>query len=210
MRAARFSLISLLTLLGSPAVAAELQADFSPVHRSEAFLLHRQINPTLLNEFKLWDTRLANWRLPQPSEVPGKRAQIVLLHLWADWCAPCREEFPVVRTLTESLHKSYGERVQLVLLSETSGPPEMRVFLDKYRSILPQGPIYVDTGEALARVLRAELPTTLPYPVTLLLDSQRVVRHAVVGSIASRRAELLAAITHILALPPAAAKPGTP
>ena len=30
----------------------------------------------------------------------------------------------------------------------------------------------------------AELPTTLPYPVTLVLDGQRVVRHAVVGSIA--------------------------
>ena len=42
------------------------------------------------------------------------------------------------------------------------------------------------------------------------LEAIRVVRHAVVGSIAPRRAELLAAITHLLALPPAAAKPPIP
>lgn len=207
MFAARFSCLALLSLLGGNSVAAELQADFSPVHRSEPFLLHRSIGPSLLQAFKIWDTRLANWRPMQPAEVPGERAQLVLLHLWADWCAPCREEFPVVRTLTESLRRSYGARVQLVLLSETSGPPEMRAFLDKYRAVLPQGPIFVDTAESVARVLRADLPTTLPYPVTLLLDSQRVVRHAVVGSIAPRRAELLAAITHLLALPPAAKPP---
>lgn len=205
MRTARLpciTMFSLLSLAGGTSVAAELQADFSPVHRSEPFLLHRQLSPTLLHDFKIWDTRLANWRVMQPAEVPGQNAPIVLLHLWADWCAPCREEFPVVRTLTESLRKAYGARVQMVLLSETSGPPEMRAFLDKYRATLPPGPIFLDSGEAVARVLRTELPTTLPYPVTLLLDSQRVVRHAVVGSIAPRRAELLAAITHLLALPP--------
>jgi thiol-disulfide isomerase/thioredoxin len=200
--------------IGIGEVAAEPAADFSPVHRSEAFLLHRTIDARLLRGFQIWDARLANWRPAAPTEIAGagaaERTPLVLLHLWADWCAPCREEFPVLRRFVESLQRTYGDKVRLVLLSETSGAKEMRAFLDKYRSALPVGPLYVDTGEGVAQLLRKDLPTTLPYPATLLLDGDRVVRHAIVGSIAARRAELLFAITRLLSLSASPAKTAAP
>jgi thiol-disulfide isomerase/thioredoxin len=135
----------------------------------------------------------------QSSEVPGEHAQVVVLHLWADWCVPCREEFPVLRQTLEAMNKSFGERVQVVLLSETASPEAMRAFLDKYKSLLPSAPHYLDTGETIASGLRTDLPTTLSYPMTLVLDSRRSVRHAVVGSIGARRLELMDAIARILA-----------
>lgn len=198
----RSSFIGLLVarLLGGVALAAGLQPGFFPVHQSEPYLLHRKVDAVQLHELKVWDTRLATWRAMQPAEVPAERAPVVVLHFWADWCLPCREEFPAVRQLMESMEKQYGDRVQVLLVSETSGPEEMRAFLDKYRSRLPRGPHYLDTGEAIAARLRADLPTPLSYPITVVLDSRRIVTHAVVGPITARRLEVQDAIARILAI----------
>jgi thiol-disulfide isomerase/thioredoxin len=190
----------LALLLGGVAFAAGLQSGFFPVHQSEPYLLHRKVDPAQIRGLKVWDTRLATWRAMQPSEVPAERAPVVVLHFWADWCLPCREEFPAVRQLMESAEKTFGERVQVVLVSETSGPEEMRAFLEKYRTRLPRGPHYLDTGEGIAASLRTDLPTPLSYPITLVLDSRRVVTHAVVGPITARRLEVQDAIARILAI----------
>lgn len=178
-----------------------LKPDFMQVHRSEPFLLHRSIETAQIRAFRIWDSRLADWRNQEPGEMPARRASVMVLHLWADWCLPCREELPAMRQLTDDLEQRHGDRVQVVLLSETSAPEAMRAFLEKQRDRMPRGPLYFDTGESVATALRAELPTSLSYPVTLILDSQRIVRHAIVGSIAGRRAELLTAIAHLVTSP---------
>jgi thiol-disulfide isomerase/thioredoxin len=187
-------------LLVSREVSAEgLQPGFFPVHFSEPYLLHRRVDPAYIRGFKVWDTRLATWRAMQLSEVPGERTQLVLLHLWADWCKPCRDEFPAVRQLMLDLDKVYAGRVQVVLVSETSDPALMRTFLEQNQSRLPRAPHYLDTGEAIAAALRVDLPTTLSYPITLILDSRHLVIHAVVGPITSRRLEVQDAVARILA-----------
>jgi thiol-disulfide isomerase/thioredoxin len=195
---ARRLLVLMFVLLSEEVASAQpLKPGFFPVHHSEPLLLHRQVNPSALRAFQIWDTHLATWRAVEPREVPGERAAVIVLHLWADWCKPCREEFPALRGILEETDKLYGARVQFVLLSETSLPEAMRAFLEKEKERIPRGPHYLDTGEALADSLRTELPTALSYPVTLVLDSQRMIRHAIVGSVASRRLELLTAISRL-------------
>ena len=198
MRTASRLLAFLTVLLTGAASATGLPPGFFPIHRSEPFLLNRQIDPALLRGLKIWDTRLVTWRTMQPNEAPSERAQVLVLHLWADWCGPCREEFPVIRDTAEGLEKVFGERVQAVLLSETSAPEAMRAFLEKQRANMPRGPQFLDVGEMIAASLRTDLPTPLSYPITLVLDAQRVVRHAVVGPIASRRGDLVASINRVL------------
>lgn len=187
--------------------SAELQAGFYATHRSEPFLLNRRIEPALLAGLRIWDAHLATWRIAQPAEVVGARPQVIVLHLWADWCAPCRAEFPVVRELMSAIARAHGDRVQFVLLSETSSPEAMRSFLDKQRASVPAGPHYLDYGEGVAALLRRDLPAPLSYPMTLVLDGERVVRHAVVGPVTDRRAALLATISLLLAESPKPAQP---
>lgn len=199
MRKSLHFFILMLLLSVDGATAAGLQPDYFPIHRSEPHLLNRQIDRALLRGLKIWDTRLATWRAMQPAESPTERASVLVLHLWADWCGPCRDEFPVIRDMTETMEKVYGERVQVVLLSETSAPEAMRTFLEKQRGNMPRGPQYLDTDELIAAGLRAQLPTALSYPTTLVLDTRRVVRHAVVGPVVGRRADLIASINLLLA-----------
>ena len=50
------------------------------------------------------------------TDWPGK---VVLVNFWATWCPPCREEIP---ELIE-LKKQYGDRLQIVGISEDEDPP---------------------------------------------------------------------------------------
>ncbi len=194
----RFHLVMLTLLAAHLAMAAELQPGFIAVHGSEPLLLHRQIEPTKLRALKIWDTHLANWRVTDPKEAPIEKATLLVLHLWADWCKPCVAEFPALRGIIQELDKTYGGRVQVVLLSETATAQAMRVFLDKEQDRMPRGSQFLDTEETIAESLRNGLPMTLPYPVTLVLDPKRVVRHAIVGPITARRGELLTAISRLM------------
>jgi thiol-disulfide isomerase/thioredoxin len=188
-----------LLLQGPIAQAAPtLKPGFFPVHQSEPMLLHRQITPAELRALQVWDLHLMTWRAMQPADVPSEQAPLTVVHLWADWCKPCIEELSVLRDFMEELGKAYAGRVQIVLLSETSSPEAMRALFEKEQARMPRGPHYLDTGEAIAESLRVDLPTTLSYPVTLVLDSQHIVRHAIVGSIFNRRVELRTGIARLL------------
>lgn len=91
------------------------------------------------------------------------KGKVVLLNLWATWCAPCRREMPDLDALQRDLG---GERFQVVALSsdrggiDVVGPffEEIGVsHLDKYN----------DKTMKLQRELRA-----FGLPTTLLIDAQ--------------------------------------
>lgn len=200
MRRSLLSVALVLCLLSPESGAEGLAPGFVPVHRSEPMLLHKQIEPSLLRRLLVWDTRHTEWRQMQAAEVPGERTPLLILHFWADYCAPCREEFPVLREIEQEIVKKYGDRARFVYLSETSGPDEMNSFFERNKARMPAGPHYLDTGEAIANKLREGLVSNLSYPVTVLLDEQRVVRHAFVGRVTARRTELLTAVERLLAV----------
>src|SRR4051812_35957966 len=108
-----------LSVLPGVAQAANLANGFVSVHQSESLLLHKQIGASLLAKLQVWDFRLSEWRATQPENAVGEDGSAYVLHLWADYCAPCREEFPILRELVEETDKKHGNKVRWVFLCET-------------------------------------------------------------------------------------------
>lgn len=38
-----------------------------------------------------------------PARLSGYKGKVVLLHFWASWCLPCRDEFPKIKALWQRL-----------------------------------------------------------------------------------------------------------
>jgi thiol-disulfide isomerase/thioredoxin len=91
------------------------------------------------------------------------RGKVVLLNIWATWCAPCRREMPTLERLQAELG---GPDFEVVALSiDRQG---RRVVADFYEELgLRQLGIYIDPSGKAPRELNA-----LGVPTTLLIDRQ--------------------------------------
>jgi thiol-disulfide isomerase/thioredoxin len=86
------------------------------------------------------------------------RDKLLLVNLWATWCAPCREEMPALDRLQRELG---GADFEVLALSiDSGGPAAVKRFYDEMgiRSLA----IYVDsTMRATAALAAPGIPTTL-------------------------------------------------
>ena len=91
------------------------------------------------------------------------RGKVVLVNLWATWCAPCRKEMPALAHLQKELGSSKFEVVAISI--DRTGLPGARKFLDEtgVRDLA----LYADPTTKLSSVLRA-----VGLPVTVLIDAQ--------------------------------------
>ena len=98
------------------------------------------------------------------------RGKLVLLNIWATWCAPCREEMPALDRLQAELG---GERFQVIPISvDVQGVAIARKF---YANVgIKALPLYVDATAKAAFTLEAA-----GLPATLLLDrdGREIGRH---------------------------------
>lgn len=128
--------------------------DLSKGHMA-AFVFKKEPEP--LPDFKFFDgtgaqRSLADWR--------GK---VVLLNLWATWCAPCRKEMPALDRLQQAMG---SERFEVVALSVDRGGAEAsKKFLDQI-DVKALG-LYVDPTTKATSNLKA-----IGLPVTLLIDAE--------------------------------------
>lgn len=86
------------------------------------------------------------------------RGKVVLVNLWATWCAPCRQEMPALDRLQDKLG---GPDFQVIALSVDRGgvPAVNRFYLDVGVRNLP---VFVDlSGTVLRQAGATGLPTTL-------------------------------------------------
>jgi thiol-disulfide isomerase/thioredoxin len=167
----------------------------------EGYLLHTPVPPSLFSRLRIWDTTARQWRAPRPEETPGQTAPILVVHLWADYCAACKKEFPLVRDFAERLTKAHPGQVEVIYISETFSSLEMDRFMVAEKERMPRAPQYHDTGEVFAQLIQENRPSgQLTLPVTLVLDEQRIVRQSVIGPIAAHRLMLAAGITKLVRL----------
>ena len=169
---------------------------------AESRLINRLIDKDQLERLRIWDEREADWRASRPEEsVLAVKSPVLVLHLWADWCRPCRDEFPMVRELEARMKAEHPGQVVFVYTAAIPNAPQMERFLKAYRALLPPGPLYQDTAELLDRWVRPILPEGhLTLPLTLVLDERRIVRHALIGTLRDRSLELSADIEGVLAI----------
>ena len=95
-----------------------------------------------------------------------------VLNLWASWCAPCREELPLVQQLADAA----GDRLSVVGVISRDGAPQAASFAADAGATFPSA--FDGDGE-----LMAELGLNgLPY--TYLLDADGGIAHVQVGPVA--------------------------
>jgi thiol-disulfide isomerase/thioredoxin len=94
----------------------------------------------------------------QPRSLAEFRGKVLLLNVWATWCAPCIKEIPALDHLAAALN---GADFAVVAVSvDRKGIEAIRkVFAERDVQKLP---IYIDrSGEALRAVRAIGLPTSL-------------------------------------------------
>jgi len=86
------------------------------------------------------------------------RGKVVLLNIWATWCAPCRKEMPTLDRLQTRLGSGDFEVVALSI--DRDGTPVVRRFFDEINVHALK--VYVDTStEAMSKLAIVGVPTTL-------------------------------------------------
>lgn len=93
----------------------------------------------------------------EPRSLDDWRGKVVLLNVWATWCAPCRAEMPTLDRLQQQLG---GEEFAVVALSvDRTGAGVARKFFDEIGVKLP---VFVDQdGAAIRSLALFGLPATL-------------------------------------------------
>jgi thiol-disulfide isomerase/thioredoxin len=94
----------------------------------------------------------------KPFALSDFRGKVVLLNVWATWCAPCRKEMPALDRLQQKL--GGGDFEVIALSIDSGGPAAVRRFYDEIgiRALA----VYVDpTMNANIELLALGIPTTL-------------------------------------------------
>ena len=121
------------------------------------------------------------------------RGKVVVVNLWAMWCAPCRTEMPTLARLDEA----YPDSELMVLPINVDATPDKladaRSFIDVHEPL----PLYSD--------MKFQLPFELPgegkMPQTVLLDRQGRIRASFSGEADWASPEARALVDALLAEP---------
>lgn len=94
------------------------------------------------------------------SDFKGK---VILVNLWATWCAPCIKEMPDLNELQKSLG---GENFEVVLISQNSDGIESSLEFIAEKSITDLD-TFIDSKRNIARALK-----TSSLPTSVLIDAE--------------------------------------
>ncbi|MFZ1538669.1 MAG: redoxin family protein [Chromatiaceae bacterium] len=122
----------------------------------------------------------------QPIKLSDLRGQVVVLHFWGSWCAPCLRELPDLARLANLLEAEQG--VRFVLLQVREDFVSARAWADR---VVPGLPLYdsgtrtdadsnlvLANGQHIADRLFAKV-----FPTTYILDRHGIVVFAHVGPV---------------------------
>jgi thiol-disulfide isomerase/thioredoxin len=121
------------------------------------------------------------------------RGKVVVVNLWAMWCAPCRTEMPTLARLDEAYPDDQLTVLPINVDATPDGLADARSFIDVHEPL----PLYSD--------MKFQLPFELPgegkMPQTVLLDRQGRIRASFSGEADWASPEARALIDALLAEP---------
>jgi len=119
------------------------------------------------------------------------KGRVVLVDFWASWCAPCRDELPVL----EALYRKYREQGLVIVGVGLDQDPEK---LAKFLKLSPLSfPVVHDRAGVVA-----ERYAPPKMPSSYLIDKRGVVRKVHAGFKASDKAAFEREVTALLAEKP--------
>lgn len=107
------------------------------------------------------------------ADFPG---EILVLNVWASWCAPCRAEAPALEEVAEEF---IDQDVQLIGLNTRDSKASANNFVRKYQVSFPS---IVDTDGRLQLQFRETLPPQA-IPSTIVIDQSGRVAARALGAI---------------------------
>ncbi|MFM8896284.1 MAG: TlpA family protein disulfide reductase [Actinomycetales bacterium] len=102
--------------------------------------------------------------------------QVIVLNVWASWCAPCRAEAPVLERLWQ---EQAGQGVQFVGLDTRDSTAAALAFVDRFGITYPN---IVDEAGLLQLQFRQTLPPQA-IPSTVVIDAQGRVAARLLGKV---------------------------
>ncbi len=106
--------------------------------------------------------------------IADQKGKVVLLNVWATWCAPCREEIPYLQSLYDR-HAPNGLEVIGVSVDARGSESTIREFSKDFRMTYP---IWLDPDEKVQTLYMA-----LGVPASYLIDRDGVLRWKHLGTV---------------------------
>ena len=101
--------------------------------------------------------------------------KVVVMNVWASWCAPCRKEAPDLQAVWKQSDKKF---VQFVGLDTRDSTTSAQGFVKNYGITYPQA---IDTDGQVQLLFRKTLPAQA-IPSTLIVDAQGRVAARILGT----------------------------
>jgi peroxiredoxin len=138
---------------------------------------------------------------PVTRTLDDYKGQVVLLNVWATWCAPCREEMPSI----QALHEAYGKRGLRVVAVSVDAPGEEQKVRDFARQYgLTFDVLHNPSGEV------QRLYQTTGLPESFVIGPDGVIRKKVIGGVDWHSEANRALVAQLVGAAPDSAAPLSP
>tara|TARA_Y100000031_G_C7980630_1_gene274555 strand:+ start:89 stop:601 length:513 start_codon:yes stop_codon:yes gene_type:complete len=129
----------------------------------------------------------------EPVSLVDYQDKLVLLHFWATWCEPCREEFPSL----EQLNLNYQDKGLVILsVSEDTGI-NAGSLVESFRKVIPFSfPALLDTKAEVANLYQA-----YGVPETIIIERGGKIAGRLTGAQNWNSSEAKQLIEELLKLP---------
>lgn len=108
------------------------------------------------------------------TSIADHKGKVVLLNVWATWCAPCREEIPYLQSLHDQ-HATHGLEVIGVSVDARGSEETIRGFQKDFGM---RYPIWLDPDERVQTLYLA-----LGVPASYLIDRDGILRWKHLGTV---------------------------
>lgn len=112
----------------------------------------------------------------QSFDLASLRGEVVVLNVWASWCAPCRSEAPTLQGLWSELQ---DDGVRFIGLDTRDSPAAAKAFIDRFGITYPN---VVDEDGRIQLLFRDTLPPQA-IPSTVVIDQQGRVAARLLGEV---------------------------